>query len=317
MIGLISNRSSGHNRDHFAQLSRQIEQQPNIEHRVTNSTEEIPGVLAHFAAESIDTLAINGGDGTVSAVLGCALENKLFPTIPTVVVLPGGTANMNAGDIGVRGNLKQAVTKFCHWSKTQTGDHERVQRSLMRVDFGAGIFHYGMFLGAGVVMHGTEYAHREIHSRGLRDDFSVGLGAARTVWGIIRSEPEFTHPVDIDLEVPSLSYSAEHSVRILAISTLGKLFMGIRPFWGKQAGSLQLSVIDSDCHKFLRTFTSIAHGKPNKYATPEHGYRSMNSDLIKIHMDGSLNLDGEILTSSRQQGPVTISGSKQISFIRL
>lgn len=41
---------------------------------------------------------------------------------------------------------------------------------------------YGMFLG-GAIIQGTEYAHREVHARGLRDDFSLALSTGRTVWG--------------------------------------------------------------------------------------------------------------------------------------
>ena len=54
-------------------------------------------------------LAINGGDGTVAAILGALLESKPFVTPPLIALLPGGTANMSAGDVGLRGSLNKAV----------------------------------------------------------------------------------------------------------------------------------------------------------------------------------------------------------------
>ncbi len=106
-MGLISNPASGHNRDQFEGIRARIEQTPGIHHRITHSPADIAPALRELAALNIEVLAINGGDGTVSAILGELLESKLFARPPLIALLPGGTANMNAGDIGVRGSLKQ------------------------------------------------------------------------------------------------------------------------------------------------------------------------------------------------------------------
>jgi hypothetical protein len=328
-IGLISNPASGHNRDQFEKIRALIADCDRVSHLETTSTGEIPGALARFARQKIDVLAINGGDGTVSAVLGHALEHGVFQNLPPVVLLPGGTANMNAGDIGAPGKLLPAVKRFCAWARS--GDHrqaethsgvpadgERVQRSLMRVQFGSepGV-HYGMFLGMGAVIQGTEYAHKEIHSRGLRDDFSGALGVARTVWGLVRDDPRFCQPVNLNLRLGGDTDGDEHSALIVAISSLQRLFMGMRPFWGSGPGALRLTLIKEHPHRFLGTFVSIARGKPNRHATAGNGYLSHNADAISINMRGSLNLDGEILESHNYDEPVCITASAPVTFIRL
>ena len=120
-VGLISNPGSGHNREQFTHIAARIDQCQSIHHIITHSPADIAPALQDLAARNISVLAINGGDGTVSAILGELLEREFFATPPLIAVLPGGTANMNAGDIGVRGSLNKAVVRFCQWSE---GDRE-------------------------------------------------------------------------------------------------------------------------------------------------------------------------------------------------
>ena len=114
-VGLISNRNSGHNRDHFEAISDRVDRCSPIHHLVTESAEQVPQALTQLAKLNISTLAINGGDGTASTILGQLLEGGQFPRLPQIVLLPGGTANMNAGDVGVSGRLEKAVERFCQW----------------------------------------------------------------------------------------------------------------------------------------------------------------------------------------------------------
>ena len=133
-IGLISNPGSGHNRTQFEQIAARIDAQPNILHCVTHSPDDILHALERFAEAGIETLAINGGDGTASAVLGCLFDSELFEQHPRVALLPGGTANMNAGDIGVKGSLKAAVARFCEWAGSDSPSAPSTEsRALLRV----------------------------------------------------------------------------------------------------------------------------------------------------------------------------------------
>lgn len=313
-VGLISNPSSGHNRRHFAYICDQLKHHPAILHRVTQSPGTIPTVLKEFADLNVTVLAINGGDGTVSAILGELLEKQPLPSLPKIALLPGGTANMNAGDIGVRGSHRKAVTRLCQWCKDQQPDGDIAKRALMRVAVeGAANPRYGMFLGGGAVIHGTEYAHREIHSRGLRDDFSLALGTLRTVWGVLRDDPAFNRHIATELKLDDHA-PVTHDTLILALSTLHRLAFGMRPFWGKEPGSIRLTLMEPGCTRFARTFLSIIRGHPNSNAVPASGYYSHNANRITLRMAGNLNLDGELLDVN---GRVDITASPELEFLRL
>lgn len=313
-IGLISNPNSGHNRDQFARVEALIARQPAIQHVVTRCPADIAPALEALSRRQVEVLAINGGDGTSAAILGRMLEQRLFAKPPLIALLPGGTANMNAGDVGIRGRLIPAVRRFCSWCEDPQNTQDRVvERPLLRVHAG-GVSHYGMFLGAGAVMQGTEYTHRKIHARGLRDEFSLALGTARTIWGVLRDDPRFNQAVSISLRLDDAVESATHDTLILAVSTLHRLFFGMRPFWGTGPGRLRMTLLEQHCTRFLRTFISIVRGRPNQNAVPHSGYTSHNLDAIHLSMDGGLNLDGEIIQA---RGAVSIDTTESLRFLRL
>ena len=314
-IGLISNPTSGHNRDQFEAIRRRIESAPGIHHRITHSAADIAPALHELAALNIEVLAINGGDGTVSAILGELLESNVFTRTPKIALLPGGTANMTAGDIGVRGSLTGAVNRFCQWCEGQRDTSGKVaQRALLRV-LVSNIERplYGMFLGSGAVVHGAEYAHQEIHSRGLRDDFSLALGTLRTVWGVVRDDPAFNRHVVISLTLDEKA-PTQYDTLILAVSTLQRLAFGMRPFWSTEPGHIRLTLMEQGCTRFARTFFSIVRGRPNRNATPASGYNSHNAQHIQLAMEGKINLDGELLDVA---GMVDIRASIPLTFLRL
>jgi hypothetical protein len=314
---VLSNPGSGHNRDRFAALRARIDTTPGIlAHRITEAPQQIDGVLREFAALGIATLAINGGDGTVSAVLGQLLESRHFARLPQIAILPAGTANMTAGDVGLRGSLGRAVRTLCAWAGGQraAGTGPAVRRRMLRVQRAGDVRpHYGMFLGAGAVIHGTEYAHREIHSRGLRDDFSLALGTARTVWGVVRGDPRFARSARLTWQRDEQPEQT-HDALILALSTLHRLAFGMRPFWGKGPGPLRMTLLEQHCRYFLPNFTAIVSGHPMRMASAAHGYHSHNLQRLRFSLDGPINLDGEILNS---HGPFTVEPSPALDFLRL
>lgn len=314
-VGLISNPASGHNRDHFERLRARIDRHPSIHHRITRSAAEIAPALRELAALDVGVLAINGGDGTVSAVLGELIASAPFARMPLIVLLPGGTANNTAGDVGVRGGLDKAVARFCAWCDGERAtDGKLAQRAMMRVVTDtADTPRYGMFLGGGAVIHGTEYAHREIHSRGLRDDLSLALSTVRTVWGVLRNDPAFNRHVDIAFALDDRA-PIRHDTLILAVSTLQRLSFGMRPFWSREPGAIRLTFMEQGCTRFARTFFSIVRGRPNRNAVPASGYHSHNADRITLQLTGKINLDGELLDV---ECSVAISASAPLEFLRL
>jgi hypothetical protein len=221
---------------------------------------------------------------------------------------------MNAGDVGIRGGLEQAVERFCDWVSDPAGAVRYEERCLLRVSLpDVGATRYGMFLGGGAVISGTEYAHQHIHSRGLRDDFSLALGVVRTVWGVLRRDPDFVRPAPMRVSADDAPEQNRDAL-ILAVSTLKRLAFGMRPFWGTGPGGARLTLIESGSERFLQSFLSIIAGRPTRFVRAGHGYHSCNFHCLRVLTEGTLNLDGEIFPVC---GELRISTTEPVRFLRL
>jgi diacylglycerol kinase family enzyme len=315
VIAVISNPRSGHNRRHFAEIAAALAARPEVRHFVTASEKELPDILAELHRHPPALLVVNGGDGTAAAVFG-ALDALPAERRPPLALLPAGTANMTAGDVGIRGSLRAALRRLLAWMEAPVGAGTLVERSVLRVEAGGQAPRYGMFLGAGLIMAGTEYAHRALHARGLRDDFSLGLGLLRTLWGLARREPDFRRSQPLALAFDGVA-RREYDALILAVSTLERLFLGIRPFWGGEDGPLALSLIETRAPRLLRNFPGLLRGRPGAGATPAAGYHSHRARDLALTLDGACNLDGEILQASSALGPLRVSAAGPLRFLRL
>lgn len=320
-VVMISNPTSGNNRKWQARVEARLAAYPQLRHHVTRSLSEAAVLLPQLATDRPDVLVINGGDGTIAAALGLILEHWPVEGQPLVMVLPGGTANMTAGDIGMAASHRRAMRRFFRWLDHGAPlDGEIRARHIMRVEGAAdGVTRYGMFLGTGAVMQATRYAHANVHSRGLGGEISLGLTLIRAIWGLMRQDPRFYQPTHVRL---TLRDAAGHAVTrarapmlILVASTLERLFLGIRPFWAPRGAVIGLTAIRSGARRFARAILSLLRGRPNRHVTAENGYESFRADRIELVCAGDLNLDGEIFATAGEGRPLVITAAGPVRFL--
>ena len=317
-IGLITNPHSRRNRSQLAAIEAIVANHPGIHHRITQSEQDIPQVLQDFARLGVDAVAINGGDGTTAQVFSVLIGQQPFASLPSVILLPGGTTNMNAGDVGMRGRLKQAVRRMADWASTGHGRIRHINRPVLRAE-GAldGRVAYGMFFGAGTIIRGIEYCHDKVHTVGITDELGPGVVMLRTIWGIARREAYFSTPTPMRLAFDGTDDTQTREVVLLLITSLERLFLGMHPWWGDETAAMHCTWVQKPTHRVLRAFPSLVRGKPNRHATPENGYHSHNADRIQLWIDGTFTLDGDMYHASTEQGPVTVSNGADIDFIRI
>lgn len=330
-VVVVSNPVSGRNRRDLPRIERDLACYPRVRHYVTRSPEAVEQLVSELWREDPAALVINGGDGTAATLFGLVLRHWPVEQRPVLIVLPGGTANMTAGDLGLGGSHRRALRRLYRWLESGCPmQGEMVQRYVMRVESASDTTaHYGMFLGAGVIIQGTEYAHDAVHSRGIRGEMGLGFTLLRTLWGLVRGDPQFLGAVNAGLVLEE-SVSADtgpaepgrierdgHEVVALAVSTLERLFVGIRPFWAPRGAPLAITIIRSRASRFIRTLVSILRGRPSAHAIARNGYESFRAGTIRLWLDGGLNLDGQLLWVSRRDGPVRIVAEGPLHFLRL
>ncbi|MBD3620207.1 MAG: kinase [Chromatiales bacterium] len=320
-VALISNPGSGNNRRALDRVSARLAAWPQLAHHITRSPAEAEALVPRLAAEDVEVVAINGGDGTIAALVGMILHHWPADRLPLILVLPGGTANMTAGDVGLAASHRRAWRRFYRWLAQDCPlDGRVIERHIMRVE-GArdGQRRYGMFLGTGAIMQATQYAHSAVHSRGLGGEISLGLILIRALWGLVRQDPRFYQPTRVRMRLQTGEDDPlerdEAPMLILVASTLGRLFLGIRPFWSTRPGALGLTAIQAGAARFSRSILSVLRGRPNRHATPENGYESLRADRAELWFDGELNLDGELFATAADR-PLVVTAEGPVRFLR-
>ncbi len=115
-IGIITNPHSKLNKrnpNRPALLGFILGSQGQLE--VTNSLDDLERVAKEFKSKGISILAINGGDGTVSRTLTAFLKAYGSEQLPKIALLRGGTINVVANNLGIRGTPEQVLFRLVEW----------------------------------------------------------------------------------------------------------------------------------------------------------------------------------------------------------
>ncbi len=317
-VGLILNPTSGRCKMHLPEIREIIDNCTHIHGEIQEDESGVPIALEGFARKSVDILAICGGDGTVSRVLSYLMNDRHFKKLPLIVILPGGTANMTAGDVGFKGTVVSTLSRLVQWIDKRTGQATLNRRSILRVEPAPGErAHYGMFFGAGAIVQGIEYTNENIHSRGLKNESSLGMGLIRSIYGIVTQDSRFVKPTQMHITNGN-SEGKERDVGLLLMTTLDRLFLNLRPYWGSDDGRyIHQTIIRFPAKRFLRNLPGILRGKPGQKLLEDDDYQSDNVSETRLLFDGPFTLDGEIIHVERCHGAVNITDGGRLIFLQV
>ena len=114
----------------------------NIE--LTNSLDALAEAARRFRDRGISTLAINGGDGTISRTLTAFILAYGEKPLPRILILRGGTINLLALNLGISGAPEAILVRFMEsLSGLQSVEYKRF--SSLEVNG-----HYGFLFGNGL-----------------------------------------------------------------------------------------------------------------------------------------------------------------------
>jgi hypothetical protein len=315
-IGVLRNPGSGANLRAGAAMRRVLDAHPAIPRRDVHDPASVTRALSELAQQGVDTVAISGGDGTVHAVLDTVLGASPFPRMPWLAVLRGGTANMTARDIGMKGRQDRALASLIACARRGGDGLVVTERDVMRIDRGAGRAPlHGMFFGAAAISQGIDYCKRNMHRMGLRGEIGPAVTMVRFVVAMARGERDIMAPVPITVSVdggPPTAFDCE----IIQVTTLGQLVLGLRPFWGTEAAPLRYASVRAKPRHWIKALPGLLWGRPNRYVTRENGYESHNAHRLVIGLDSPFFVDGEIFATTPGV-PLTLDSGGTARFLTL
>lgn len=262
-----------------------------VEHRLCGALDELPDLLQDMLATRPQVLAVNGGDGTLQAVLTVLLGGE-FEELPLLCALPGGSTNMSAGDLGSGTSLRRAISSLLTLRDQAQTSWPLATRSVLEVRSGAGAFHAGLFFGVGTIVRGAEFWQQELRASGRTGEFAAGAALLRGAWGMLRRQPPFADPTRLRLALDGQT-PMEAEVALLLVTVMRRLFLGLTPFWGGGDAPLACTWVDDRPRRLLRRLPALLRGRAEQMHG-EEGYHSRRAVQIELSLDDVWLLDGEL-----------------------
>jgi diacylglycerol kinase (ATP) len=310
---ILLNPGSGKVRKKIEQIKKIISSIPGIETHEASSLSEINQSIDRFIILQTKFLVIIGGDGTVQAVIDRYLTNKNKTDLPHILIIPGGTTNMTAKDIGIHGGPVKFVKrlKLLMLGKQTTAT---VNRSALIISQNNKPDIHGMFFGAGLISNGSKYFQNHIRKSGVTGELASFIVVLNFIFKMLLGQTsEYLNTVDVQLKNDERDSQKLTSLLLFA-TTLDRLLFGLKPYWGYEQKPVHFTNIKKNSNNFLRSLFAIICMRGASLLESD-GYYSSNSQNIEIHMNGNFIIDGEIFNTNYHNGPLRISTTKPIKFV--
>lgn len=312
--GLLVNPRSGRGSGKGLALAETLAGDRRVMVRVIEDFTRLREHLREFADAGVSDLFISSGDGTIQAIQTELAEAALFPTLPRLALLPHGTTNMTAADLGFRHRQIAAQADFIR--RGEARDLRR-RHTLRVVNPRDGRPRHGMFLGTGAVAEATLFCQRAFNDKGVKGNWATFATLAAAVGKslLTKADPadtsRFDRPFPIAVERAGAAPVSGDQLLFLA-TTLDKLILGTRPFWGGKSEAIRSTVIPYPVPSVLRWLLPLMYGGENR-ASPK-GAVSFSAREISIRSPVSFVIDGEFFEAPRDE-PLRIEAGPLFTYI--
>ncbi len=311
--GLLCNPLSGRLQGRMPAIRKLAAAYPAVIFLQASTPEQMGTAVDRMIAEGAELLILAGGDGTVQAVLNHLLANRHIDRQPLITIIPGGTTNMTASDLGIQGNPAKLLASLLLQLQQPVQEEQVIRRPVLCVRQETGPAVYGMFFGAGYIANGVKYFHKRIRSSGITGEIASAVVIVRFLISLLlrRRGAEFAAlraAVKID---GGREYQGHYTI-VLA-STLNRLLLGMRPYWGKGNGPIHTTFVRENAGRFWRSLLPLIRGRGDTLHEGD-GYYSRNSHILELLIDGDFIVDGELFNAQIQHGPVRITVTEPLAF---
>ena len=314
---IIMNPNAARRGRHGAALERAAASAPGILFERLLDFGRLTEILANFAADKVDLLIVSGGDGTVQAVVTALAESRAFRRRqPHLMLLPHGTTNMTAKDLGLGTVPAERVIE----AATRRGFVKRStavkQRRTVKISGLAAGTQHGFFFGLGAITRAVLLCQQQVHGLGLKGDWATGAtlawGLAATLFRRAKDDPDRIYQAaEMKIEADRSQFGDPQALLFLATS-LDKLILGSRPFWHQSDGAIHITQIGYPLDRIIRRLPRVMYGGDDRQL-PRDRFVSGSANKVQIAHEGEIVIDGEIHIS--HDGSMRLEAGPAYNFI--
>lgn len=316
-LGVVSNPASGRRRRRPTEVQAFLSGHRHVHYVEAGSPGEMPVAMESLARAGVHVLAVDGGDGTAQMVLTALFQRSPFETRPLLALLPSGTTNMTARDVGVAGSPLRALDRVVAWTLGDRRASDVVTRSVLRIEGALGHESlYGMFFGAGAIQEGVAYFNQRVRGLGVGGNLGSAVAFVRGLCSVFRGRDGFARPIRGAVSLDNGPEREQDSLLVL-VSTLERLVLGFRPYFGTGGGPLHFTTVSSRPRHLWRVLPFLVWGRRCRGGVPDNGYFSSDVSQVSLAMSADFVLDGEIYRADPRRGPLVVQDGGEARFLRM
>jgi len=313
-VGVLTNLRAGKNNKRVQRVLQFLAHQPTLLHEETLDFDRVPEVMREFAEAGVQALVMNGGDGTLQHALTYLYGPNAPGWQPMIAPIRGGRTNMVASDLGANRDPVKSLERLIAAADADRLSDLLAPRPVLRVELpNENDVQCGMFFGAGMLHRAVSLAHDALPEE------KVGAWGAGVVTGTLLARAAIgkmsgvLSPDKIRLSLDGDDIGTSELMLAMA-STIDRLFLGMRPFWGREAAPIHTTWISSQAKQIARTAPGIFRGRPSHRAVPENGYRSQKVHEFVMQLDAGITIDGELFDPTPDR-VVRVSAFENVPFL--
>ncbi|QDH17716.1 diacylglycerol/lipid kinase family protein [Swingsia samuiensis] len=241
----------------------------------------------------IKTIAIDGGDGTVSTVL-TAIE-RIYPSnaLPDIAVLASGNTNLIAGDVGFGVRGMEAIRRLQKRDMIRSSIRTPIKLSWPDTNRAPVL---GLFGGCAGYARAVQIAHSPNVLKFAPHDLAVGFTLASSITSLMfeKSRYKWLKGNPLKVEIDGQLYDGNSFMFL--VTGLSRLSQGIWPFWDAEPNIKGLRYLDVSAYpqNLMRATSALLRGRAPRWLRLHPDYLSGRADDIMIETDSEFILDGEV-----------------------
>lgn len=278
----------------------------------------LPDQVRRLTEAGVSTLFIEGGDGTLQAVMSALVgAGDSAAPLPDIAILAGGSTNLAYKIAGLRCSAPDQVAAYVTAYRAGAEVSRTALPALQMSHSGLASPLAGMLLSTGSLARAMLYTQTQLHGDGQRGSMAVADAALRFVLapGAYKDADgaPLLRPSELSAESATFHHHGPHALSLM--TTLPSLSLGLKPFWGhEEAGPIAYTHAAWPIAGFRRAFLKILAGATGP-GMARHGLQSHRAGEITLTCEDPIVLDGEVLQMP-PDGRITVRPTRPFRFLR-